>query len=605
MKTIDRLAILCLLALVSCGSENTNPVPEPEDPTETRTLTFVLPDMTVGEGETAPGLFKTSWKAGDQIVVHGEYAKDQVTVTLDAGDISSDGKTATKKVDGLRPYKREDCTSVLYASYPASAENNLKHCFFYSAFKNVNEQLLAACNEGDTFSFKNISCVVSFKVKGDYDSYSFTARKDIPIGGDLFQVKITDRETNLKQYLENPSPTIVCNNLVADGETVNTLFVQGGLDLSGGYLLRFYKDGEALMGMKDLDPLQLSTGSVLNLDDVTDILTPAADDIDPGLATSVDSEASANCYIVNEAGLYKFKAYMGNSSEMIAGGDHAEILWETACNTEPIATRSIIKGVSYDDESKYVCFQTPNPIKPGNALIAVVDADNVVLWSWHIWIPATPVTAVEEGNFAAAGKVMSRNLGALVDATIATPTPAESFGLLYQWGRKDPFPGLCGDGPMVVAGTAVTAKEGPVTVAESIQNPTVISFKESKDWQNDSDPSSLWLEASKTVYDPCPPGYMLPTRNKSCIFWSGSSIATNAAYTLSEENKSFSVGSLVFPLGGRISDIDGSLVNDYTIIWSGRWDSGTENGYGFNSSEWRNKGNIRSRGGAVRCVTSN
>ena len=136
----------------------------------------------------------------------------------------------------------------------------------------------------------------------------------------------------------------------------------------------------------------------MNLDDVTDILTPAADDIDPGLATSVDSEASANCYIVNEAGLYKFKAYMGNSSEMIAGGDHAEILWETACNTEPIATRSIIKGVSYDDESKYVCFQTPNPIKPGNALIAVVDADNVVLWSWHIWIPATPVTAVEEGH---------------------------------------------------------------------------------------------------------------------------------------------------------------------------------------------------------------
>ena len=605
MKTIDRLAILCLLALVSCGPENVDPIPEPENPTETRKLTFVLPDANVGAGEAPAGLFKTSWKAGDQIIVHGEYAKDQVTVTLDAGDISSDGRTATKTVDGLRPYKRDDCASVLYASYPASAVNNLKHCFFYSAFTNANTQFMAACNSGDTFSFRNISCVISFKVKGDYDSYSFTARKDIPIGGDRFQVKITDTETNLKQYLENPSPTIVSNDLVADGVTVNTLYVQGGLDLSGGYLLRFYKDGEAIMGMKDLDALQLGAGSVLDLDDVTDILTPAADDIDPGLATSVDNEASANCYVIEEAGLYKFKAYMGNSTEMISGGEHAEILWETAGNADPIESRSVIKGVSFDAETNYVCFQTPNPLKPGNALIAVVDAQGAVLWSWHIWIPATPVTAKEESNFAATGKVMSRNLGALVDATIAAPTPAESFGLLYQWGRKDPFPGLCGDSPVAVAGTAVTAQEGPVTVAESIQHPTVISFKASKDWQNDSDPSTLWLEASKTVYDPCPPGYMLPTRNKSCIFWSGSSIASNSAYSLNEGNKSFSVGSLVFPLAGHISDTDGSLMSDYTIVWSGRWDSGTENGYGFNSSEWRNKGNIRSRGGAVRCVTSN
>ena len=597
MKTIDRLAILCILALAACGQQGGGDDPVvPVDPTETRTLTFVLPASDV------PG-FKTAWKAGDQIVVHGEYAKDQVTVTLDAGDISSDGRSATKKVDGLRPYRRDDCASVLYAAYPAAAVNNLKHCFFYSAFKDVNEQLLAACNEGDSFSFKNISCVVSFKVKGDYDSYSFTARKDIPIGGDLFQVKITDTETNLKQYLENATPTIMRSDLVADGEKVNTLFVQGGLNLTGGYLLRFYKNGEAIMGMKDVDAIQVSAGSMLDLGDVTDILTPAADDIDPGLATSLDTEESANCYMVTEMGLYKFKGFKGNTEEVITGGTHAEILWETAGNTADIGTRSIIKGVSYDPESNYVCFQTPNPIKPGNALIALMDENETVLWSWHIWIPATPVTAVAESNFAAAGTVMSRNLGALVDATITGPTPAESFGLLYQWGRKDPFPGLCGDTPAAVAGTAVTYQEGQVTIAESIAHPTVFSYLADKDWQSDADPSSLWLEASKTKYDPCPPGYMLPTRNKSCIFWSGTAINTNPAVTVSEANKSFSVGTLVFPMSGSISDSDGSFSTSASIFWSGRWDSGTENGYGFNSGEWRNKGNIRSKGGAVRCVS--
>ena len=591
-----------LAAAFTACNHNDSPEPEPVDPVESRTLTFVLPDFTVGEGETLPGNIKTAWAPGDQIIVHGEYAKDQVTVTLEAGDIS--GKTATKKVDGLRPYQREDCSSVLYASYPASAVNNLKHCFFYSAFKNVNQQLLAACNAGDTFNFQNVSSAVTFKVKGDYDSFSFTARKDVSISGDRFQVKITDSETNLKQYVENATPTITCSDLVADGEAENVLFVPGGLDLPGGYLLRFYKDGEAVMGMKVVDPVKIGTGAIMALGDVTDILTPAADDIDPGLATPVDNVASANCYIVTEPGLYKFSAVEGNSDVKIAGGDHAEIIWETAGNAEPIQARSVIKGTSYDPDSNYMCFQLPNPVKPGNALIAVLNEKDEVLWSWHIWVPATPITDIAEANFAAAGTVMSRNLGALVDATVSGPTAPESFGLLYQWGRKDPFPGVCGDEPVAVAGTAITAQEGPVTVAESIAHPAVFFFASGKDWQNDMDPSSLWLEASKTVYDPCPPGYRLPTRNKSCIFWSGSAINTNPAFSYDEANKSFSVGALVFPMAGIISDADGSLTPGAPIVWSGRWDSGTENGYGFNANEWRNKGNIRSRGGAVRCIAN-
>ena len=328
MKTIDKLAILWMMAAAFAAcNPNPSPEPEPVDPTETRTLTFVFPDFTVGEGESVPAVIKTTWAAGDQIVVHGEYAQDQVVVTLDAGDISADGKTATKTVDGLRPYKRDDCESVLYASYPASAVKNLKHCFFYSAFQNVNKQLLAACNTGDTFSFKNVSAVVSFIVSGDYDSFSFTARKDVALSGDLFQVKITDKETNYKQYLENPSSTIMCNELVADGKTVNYLFIPGGFELPGGYLLRFYKDGEAIMGMKDVEPRGLRTGCEMALGDVTDILTPAADDIDPGLATPVDNEESANCYIITEPGLFKFSAVKGNTSDKIVGGDHAEILW--------------------------------------------------------------------------------------------------------------------------------------------------------------------------------------------------------------------------------------------------------------------------------------
>ena len=167
MKTMERIAILCavLLPLFSCHEKPVPVPPEPEGPQpETRTLTFVLPDFTVGEGGEMPAAVKTAWKAGDQIVVHGEYAKDQVVVTLAAGDISGDGKSATVTVDGLYPYLREDCSSTLYASYPASVADNLKHCFFYSKFSTTNQQIMAACNSGDTFQFQNICGILSMSV---------------------------------------------------------------------------------------------------------------------------------------------------------------------------------------------------------------------------------------------------------------------------------------------------------------------------------------------------------------------------------------------------------------------------------------------------------
>ena len=121
MKALYKIAILCsvLSVLAACDKGKVippapdNPLPQKEEVApETHTLTFVLPE----DGA------KEAWVAGDKIVVHGEYAADQVVVTLETGDIN--GKTATKTVDGLKPYRRDDCTSNLYASYPAEAVDN-------------------------------------------------------------------------------------------------------------------------------------------------------------------------------------------------------------------------------------------------------------------------------------------------------------------------------------------------------------------------------------------------------------------------------------------------------------------------------------------------
>ena len=338
----------------------------------------------------------------------------------------------------------------------------------------------------------------------------------------------------------------------------------------------------------------------------------------PVVYTDLSKTETANCYLVSEAGDYKFKAVKGNTAESVGAVDDVELLWETVNNTETVAANSVIAKVGVKDD--FVTFSTPKTLQPGNALIAAKDASGKILWSWHIWIPATPVTEIAETNFSATQKVMSRNLGALVDATMEAAAPVESFGLLYEWGRKDPFPGLGSltspTTPITVAGTAMTQKEGPVTVEDAIANPTEYVYLSGKDWlpasmTESSEIAKLWGEESKTVYDPCPVGYVLPKRNKSCAFWSGNKINEDASiFTLNKDNAVFSVGNLVFPIAGYIDDggEGQKKAGIRTIVWSGRWDSGTANGYGMygyvddDGPKFRNQGNLRSRGGSVRCV---
>ena len=615
-KLLYNISLLIAAAFVIYSCDHTTPE-EPDDtpveePAETRTLTFVLPDIQVGPGEAVPSALKQKWVAGDRIVVHGEYAKDQVTVTLSSGDISADGKSATLSVDGLRPYKRDDCGSTLYASYPASAVDNLRHCFFYSAFKNENTQMLSACNSGDTFRFQNISSVVSFIVNGDFDSYAFTARKDIGINFDLFQVKITDSETNLRQYVQNPTPTIEINSVVPDGKTENFLYIPGGADLAGGFILRFFKDGKAVKGLTDKEAFTLSVDKVLDLGDITDLLVDAADDIDPSLATRIDTEGNANSYVMYSPGLYKFSAVKGNTAEVISGGDHAELLWETWCNTEEVTPRSVVAGVDYDEETGAMCFQIPDPVHPGNALIALLDAEDQILWSWHIWIPKDPITLISEDQYSTKS-TMSRNLGALVDAVKDQAASSESFGLLYEWGRKDPFPGLgvaSGAGAATIAGTDITYQETRMTLDEAISHPTAYVHTVNS-WTPEatatSDDGVLWGETVKTVYDPCPVGYMLPQR-LSTDFWKGTDMVTFEGFSYSVDNGYFAIGSLVFPLTGYIDNAGGEhkRAGECSLLWSGRWDSGTENGYGFNvdatTPTFKRSALKRTRGGSIRCV---
>ena len=331
---------------------------------------------------------------------------------------------------------------------------------------------------------------------------------------------------------------------------------------------------------------------------------------------NLGKKGTANSYLVYEAGEYKFPVVKGNTEESVGTVAKAALLWETWNNQETVTPNSVIASVDYVDG--FITFATPSTLKPGNALIAALDANDEVLWSWHIWIPATPITDAVEPNYSVK-PAMSRNLGALVDTPAALDAAAtvESFGLLYQWGRKDPFPGLgvvSGAGAITVAGTEMTSQVRPMTVEEAIKNPTVYVIKDdaSKDWLPEvtDEVGKLWGETEKSVYDPCPVGYMLPQRNTSCGFWdSGSNLNDRDYFALDADNCCYTVGSMIFPLAGYVAE-DGEgqkKAGARTIVWSARWDSGTDNGYGMygyidDGIKFKRSGQVRTRGGSVRCV---
>lgn len=110
--------------------------------------------------------------------------------------------------------------------------------------------------------------------------------------------------------------------------------------------------------------------------------------------------------------------------------------WE---NISPI----VIESVEYDDFEGYVYFQTPETFVEGTAMIAAFDGNGEILWSWTIWAVENynpEATARQAGRFV----VMDRNLGAYVGVEAAKTSnelvAAHSIGHFYQWGRKDPTP---------------------------------------------------------------------------------------------------------------------------------------------------------------------
>lgn len=225
------------------------------------------------------------------------------------------------------------------------------------------------------------------------------------------------------------------------------------------------------------------------------------------------AEGSANCYLVPAEGKYKFKATVkGNGAADHSGIAKdtdpatiakAELVWATFNTTVAPAEGELIKDIQYKDG--YVSFSTGSPYKEGNALVAIKDADGTILWSWHLWFESDDMAAKAQTDPVSTYVFMDRNLGALTNCYNADD--ALDFGFTYQRGRKDPFMTSATRTRYTALGVlgTYTSYTGGSNVANSIKNPTVVFGTDS--WGGGA---SQWSAASKTIFDPCPPGWHIP-----------------------------------------------------------------------------------------------
>ena len=327
-----------------------------------------------------------------------------------------------------------------------------------------------------------------------------------------------------------------------------------------------------------------------------------------GKDLSAAGTETANCYVVKTTDAnkwYRFKATVrGNGAqtaaqisytgaEIPAGAEispvKAGLVWETRDSNGTVHT---LDYVGYS-RNGYIVFKLGSAPE-GNAVVAAKDGASKILWSWHIWATKAFDRAgikvqaydtrprVVDGHFTpdkrTGIKMMDRHLGSASGA--ASKVEAEvikTYGVYFQFGRKDPFPAAGvmarvddaeivpvydGSGSKILKNSN-QKKNSEITkgtdqaavkaqLAYTVENPLMFMLRDDGDkvtayGGDNTNPSYNWIFAAhpqktpwkasnklwggslvdeatsfplatevnikKTIYDPCPYGYHMPPQD--------------------------------------------------------------------------------------------
>lgn len=303
--------------------------------------------------------------------------------------------------------------------------------------------------------------------------------------------------------------------------------------------------------------------------------------------------APANCYIAPQAQTrYLFNAMLGGTSTPLKTV-RLELIWQSVSGLVPYIDfvdgvgSFYVEALSKDEDADKEYFE------PGNALIGAYDAEDNLIWTWHVWVTQSDPT--QDTITLGGTTMMNRNLGANCNSEGENDSKliGQSYGMYYQWGRRTPIVGPASwnfslnfdmtlwdaNGvDMTVKYTESTTKTGNVTWA--VSNPRVIitGHKDNAyDWLYEGH-EELWSATTKSEHDPCPAGWRLPD---SSVFEGLTINSVDDAMNWEQAQTMYgwhlintSGDSFFFSAAGRRNYLDGRLdiVNDDDICpvpWSG------------------------------------
>ena len=227
--------------------------------------------------------------------------------------------------------------------------------------------------------------------------------------------------------------------------------------------------------------------------------------------------------------------------------------------------------------------------------------------------------------------MMDRNLGAI--AAESGEEPVKTYGLYYQWGRKDPFKSTGSVTTVAIDGTGAPG-EGIIkqNIRYSIHHPNTFlggygsnwtayettgvilgsstaAWNDSKTHSEDSEKAGFdRCEAGKSIYDPCPYGWQVPKNGAWSDFdasnteWSS---APAGRYYYPKGNAAN--GRVWYASSGDISFLGGrEWVEKNGDIWSSTpysssnsyYTTVTANGVTVSGTQW----GMRAYGFSVRCI---
>ena len=278
---------------------------------------------------------------------------------------------------------------------------------------------------------------------------------------------------------------------------------------------------------------------------------------------------NANAYIShaaagNSAVLYNFQDHAGANItdpwiEKTNGGANsgvngAEVVWADAANLVNSPSIAHVGGNAFlDFEVK------ASDIQSGNAVVAV-KKNGTTVWSWHLWfapkdaLDKIPVTnhqgkvynftkealgwkptqwsgsTYDKPRTVKVKVVQTIKNGGVAQETVIniTQNPGnvkKGATTLYQFGRKDAFPGVATSD--LKAGSITENAGDNMTIMNNIQNPDKFYIYGSSLWTNygyynlwsaDNTVTGGYNQGNdnpvvKTVYDPCPVGFKMPANN--------------------------------------------------------------------------------------------